>query len=314
MESISSLSNAKINLFLAINGIRSDGFCDVSTIILPIDFGDNMVLSLQKNTSNQGPTIEIRQHYPLKFPEESNTITRAVELFCEQTTIRNFSLRIDIEKKIPIGGGFGGGSSNGAFVLKALNQFYHSPLPKKHLTSLAQKIGTDCPFFIDNCPQIATGRGDILAPIPASFCQNLMNYFALIFCPPFFISTDNAYEKLKQKSPFKQNSSEKVEGIKIEEIKVEETKIEEIFAEKHFQSSPFNAFQRQILNEHTELKMLFDHLYQSDYFPCITGSGSGCFILHREYDALRNAQKIVSEKLGPIPLCKITHFLRAPRP
>lgn len=296
MESISWLSNAKINLFFAINGIRPDGFCDVSSIVLPIDFGDNMVFSLKKNTPNQRPTIEIFQHSPLRFSAESNTITRAVELFCKQTAIRNFSLRIDIEKKIPIGGGFGGGSSNGAFTLKALNQFYHSPLPKEHLTSLAQKIGTDCPFFINNCPQMAMGRGDILSSTPMSFCQNLTNYSLLIFCPPFSISTDGAYGKFKQKPIFTQNSPEK---------------IKEIFTEEHLESLPFNAFQRQILDEHTKLRTLFDHLYQLGYFPCITGSGSGCFILHRECDALREAQRIIFKKLGPIPLCGL---LRAARP
>jgi 4-diphosphocytidyl-2-C-methyl-D-erythritol kinase len=294
MESISWLSNAKINLFFAINGIRPDGFCDISSILLPIDFGDNMVFSLQKNTPIQRLNIEICQHSPLKFPEKSNTITQAVELFCRRTAIRNFSLHVDIEKKIPIGGGFGGGSSNGILALKALNQFYHSPLSEEHLTSLAKKIGTDCSFFINNYPQMAMDRGDVLSPIPASFCQNLTNYFVLIFCPPFSISTGEAYEKFKQRPFFTKNSSKK---------------IKEIFTKKHFESLPFNAFQRQILDEHAPLKTLFDHLYQSGYFPCITGSGSGCFILHREYDALRKAQKIIAQKLGPIPLCEITHFL-----
>jgi 4-diphosphocytidyl-2-C-methyl-D-erythritol kinase len=294
MESISTLSNAKINLFFAINGIDSDDFCEVTSIMAPVSFGDEMTFSLEKNTSTKKPTIEIFQHSSLNFPENNNTITQAIGLFCEQTKIENFSLQIDINKKIPIGGGFGGGSSNGVFTLKALNQLYNSPLSEKYLIAMAKKMGTDCPFFVKNLPQLATKHGEILSPVSVDFHQNLINYCILIFCPRFFISTVEAYKKFKQKPLFIQNSS---------------AKIKEIFSEPHFESLLFNAFQQQILEEHAELKTLFGNLHHLGYYPCITGSGSGCFILHREYGALEEAQKIILKKLGPIPLCEIIHFL-----
>ncbi|MDR1366921.1 MAG: hypothetical protein LBJ13_03395 [Puniceicoccales bacterium] len=294
MESISLLSNAKINLFFAINGIASDSFCNITSIMAPISFGDNMVFSIKKNRSIQNPIIKIFQHSSLKFPEDNNTITRAIELFCAWTSIANFSLRIDVKKKIPIGGGFGGGSSNGVFTLKALNQLYNFPISEEKLTTLTRKMGTDCSFFIKNLPQLATDHGDILTPISTDFHKNLANYFVLIFCPSFFIATDEAYKKFKQKPFFLQNSPEKVKKI---------------FNEKHFESLLSNSFQRQILDEYAELRTLFNRLHYLDYFPCITGSGSGCFILHREYDALEKAQEIIFEQLGFIPLCEIVRFL-----
>ncbi|MDR0418543.1 MAG: hypothetical protein LBH08_03920 [Puniceicoccales bacterium] len=294
MESISLLSNAKINLFFAINGIASDNFCNITSIMAPISCGDNMIFSLEKNTSIQNPIIKIFQHTSLKFPENNNTITRAIELFCTQTNIVNFSLRIDVKKKIPIGGGFGGGSSNGVFTLKALNQLYNFPISEEKLTTLTKKMGTDCSFFIKNSPQLAVDHGDILMPVSTNFHKNLANYFVLVFCPSFFISTDAAYKKFKQKPSFSQNSPEKVKRI---------------FTEKHFESLLSNAFQQQILDEYAELRTLFNYLYYSNYYPCITGSGSGCFILHREYDALRKAQEIIFEQLGLISLCEIVRFL-----
>jgi 4-diphosphocytidyl-2-C-methyl-D-erythritol kinase len=299
MELITLLSNAKINLFFAIEGINSDNFCAVRSIVVPVSFGDNMVFALEKNRSTQNPAVEIVQHSPLKFLEKNNTITRAIGRFCAQTGIGKFSLRVDVRKKIPVGGGFGGGSSNGIFTLKILNQFHNSPLSEEDLMALGKKMGTDCPFFVKNLPQLATGRGDILSPIPESFCQNLTNYSVLIFCPPFSISTEDAYEKFKRNPFFVKDSSKK---------------IKEILVEDHFESLLFNSFQRQILDEHAELRALFGHLHRLGYFPCVTGSGSGCFILHREYGALEKARKIVFEKLGAIPLCEITHFLRATRP
>jgi hypothetical protein len=63
------------------------------------------------------------------------------------------------------------------------------------------------------------------------------------------------------------------------------------------------------LDEHAELRILFDHLHRLGYFPCVTGSGSGCFILHRDRGALEGVRKIIFEKLGPIPLCEIARFL-----
>jgi 4-diphosphocytidyl-2-C-methyl-D-erythritol kinase len=294
MESISVLSNAKINLFFSIDGINPDHFCAITSIMAPLAFGDDMVFSIEKNTSSPKPIIEIFQHSPLKFPPKNNTLIQAVEQFCERTGIDNFSLRVDIEKKIPIGGGWGGGSSNGVFTLKALNRFHNAPLSEEQCISLAQKIGTDCPFFIKNLPQQATGRGEIVSPISMNFCQNLTNYSALIFCPHFSISTEDAYKKFKQKPRPICDAS---------------MKVKKIFAEDHFESLLFNSFQQQILDEHAELKILFNDLYHLGYFPHITGSGSGCFILHRQCDILEKVQKIILKKLGPIPLCKIVHFL-----
>jgi 4-diphosphocytidyl-2C-methyl-D-erythritol kinase len=85
--------------------------------------------------------------------------------------------------------------------------------------------------------------------------------------------------------------------------------VNKIFTEGRWESLLFNAFQGQILDEHGEVAVLFSRLRRSNYYPCVSGSGSGCFILHRRYDALGEAQRIIFEQLGPIPLCEIVRFL-----
>jgi 4-diphosphocytidyl-2-C-methyl-D-erythritol kinase len=193
-----------------------------------------------------------------------------------------------------MGGGFGGGSSNGVFTLRALNQLHQSPVSEEEVIAIAREMGTGCPFFVKSSPQSAMGHGEILSPTPDEYQQNLTHYSALIFCPRFFIATGEAYEQLTQKPFGLQNFTERIKAI---------------FTERNFESLLFNAFQSQLLDEHGELKALFDELRHLGYYPSVTGSGSGCFILHHDYGALAEAQKIIVQKLGPIPLCEIVHFL-----
>ncbi|MDR1590975.1 MAG: 4-(cytidine 5'-diphospho)-2-C-methyl-D-erythritol kinase [Puniceicoccales bacterium] len=291
MESISVLSNAKINLFFAINGIHSDGFCAVSSILLPVDFGDSMTFSLQKNTSPKG--LEIFQHSPLKFPQKNNTIIRAVELFCEQTGIRNFSLRVDVGKKIPIGSGFGGGSSNAICTLKALNQFYNFPLSEEYLTSLAKKIGADCSFFIKNSPQLASGRGEILSPLPIDFGQNITNYSVLLFCPDFSISTQWAYDQFRQNPTFYPDAK---------------TAIQRLLAASEYKKFVYNSFQDLVLKHYPKMKALFSELQNRGHTPCLTGSGSGCFIIHRDKNFLESVRSIILEYLPAPQLLAMATF------
>jgi 4-diphosphocytidyl-2-C-methyl-D-erythritol kinase len=291
MESISAMSNAKINLFFAIDGLAPDGFCAVSSILLPVDFGDSMTFTLQKNTLSE--ELEIFQHSPLQIPEKNNTIAQAVELFREQTGIRNFSLRVDMTKKIPIGGGFGGGSSNAICTLKTLNQLHNAPLSEEHLMALAKKIGTDCPFFIKNSPQLATGRGEVLSPPSINFNKNLTNYSVLLFSPDFSISTQWAYDQFRKNPTFYPDSA---------------AAIHRLLATSEYEKFVYNSFQSLVWEHHPEMKALFSALQNCGHTPCLTGSGSGCFIIHRDKNFLESARPIILKHLPSPRFLTITAF------
>jgi 4-diphosphocytidyl-2-C-methyl-D-erythritol kinase len=296
MESISLLSNAKINLFFSVHGLRPDGYCEVSSIILPVNFGDKLTFS-KIDPPHAPPAIAINmQPFIQNFDKKNNTILTVIDHFQKATGLKNVGLKIDIEKKIPIGGGFGGGSSNAICALNALNALYGNILPPEKYLQIARNIGVDCPFFIRNCPQLATGRGDILQPLPRSFRKILTTYSVLLFCPSFAVSTRAAYDKLKQNLP--NNSIAKIIGQSLPQI-------------NNIENIAHNIFQDFVLDAHPPLKLLFERLQKCGYHPCLTGSGSGCFIIHRDRHFLERAQPIIAEFLGALRLLATTTFRAA---
>jgi 4-diphosphocytidyl-2-C-methyl-D-erythritol kinase len=296
MRSISLLSNAKINLFFSVHGLRPDGYCEVSSIILPVNFGDKLTFS-KIYSPHTSPAIAINLRPPIRdFDVKNNTILTTVNHFRRATGLENIGLKIDVEKRIPIGGGFGGGSSNAICALNALNALYGNALPPEKYLQIARNIGVDCPFFIRNCPQLAAGRGDILRPLPRSFHKTLSAYSVLLFCPNFAISTRAAYDQLKQN---------------LSAYPAAEITDQPLSQIKNIENIAHNIFQDLVLDDHPPLKSLFQWLQKCGYHPCLTGSGSGCFIVHRDRHFLARAEPIIAESLGPLRLLTITTFRTA---
>lgn len=177
-------SPAKINLFLEITGKRPDGYHNLSTLLCCIGLHDSISLSFGKKQ-----TTVTCSH--ANVPEDkTNLAHRAASLFFEHVNISE-GVDIVIDKKIPVGAGLGGGSSNAAAVLKGLNSFYGSPLSDNTLIMLGKSIGADVPFFISGKPAHATGIGDILTP-----CPLLTAYPILLIYPSVPVSTVEVYKKM----------------------------------------------------------------------------------------------------------------------
>lgn len=175
-------SPAKINLGLWVGGVRPDGFHDIVTTLAPLQLHDTVLISpahdlkvtTDSNAAPGGP---------------SNLAHRAAMAFFSATRI-NAGCHIHIHKRIPVGGGLGGGSSNAAIVLKGLNRMFGSPLTTRHLVRLATLIGSDVPFFLVGQPCVARGRGERLRPI------RLPRLTLLLYVPPYPIPTAWAYQAL----------------------------------------------------------------------------------------------------------------------
>lgn len=175
---------AKINLSLDIIKKRSDGYHELKMIMQTVSLYDE--LYIEKNdkiliSSN-------KNHIPL---DNRNLAWRAAELFLNYTNI-NKGCKIHLIKNIPDGAGLGGGSSDAATVLTALNEIYNTHLTEVELLNIAAKIGADVPFFIIKGTCLAEGIGELLTKI-----KNKTNPFVLIYKPAFSISTKWAYENLK---------------------------------------------------------------------------------------------------------------------
>jgi 4-diphosphocytidyl-2-C-methyl-D-erythritol kinase len=150
---------AKINLSLRILGRRSDGFHEIETLIVPISLCDQ----IQIEPRDIGKGIEF-QCDDLSIPTgDDNLVVQAARLFVEKTKISD-GVSIELKKKIPHGAGLGGGSSDAASTLLALNELFDTKLPREALARMAERIGSDVTFFIFQSAAACKGRGELVSP------------------------------------------------------------------------------------------------------------------------------------------------------
>jgi 4-diphosphocytidyl-2-C-methyl-D-erythritol kinase len=184
MRSITLHSPAKINIGLWVGRKRSDGYHEIVTIMVPLEFGDRIVLrKIARGIRVKNTGI------PLNIPEKENLAYRAAELFFATSNIRA-GTEILIQKQIPAGAGLGGGSSNAATVLAGLNRLFDRPLKPPKLFAIARQLGSDVPFFLKGVPCVARGRGEKLRPVSLPMLR------VIIYYPGFSISTAWAYRAL----------------------------------------------------------------------------------------------------------------------
>ncbi|MDR1415892.1 MAG: 4-(cytidine 5'-diphospho)-2-C-methyl-D-erythritol kinase [Prevotellaceae bacterium] len=183
------LSNAKINLGLHVTQKRSDGYHSVETTLFPIGWSDVVEALPSEEFSLRCTGI------PVGVATEENLCARAFRLLQKDFGLPGAD--IFLHKQVPHGAGLGGGSSNAAFVLLALNKIFHLALSQQALAGYAAQLGSDCAFFIYNVPMLATGRGEILQPVAVS----LSGYELLVVKPPLGVSTAEAYAGITPKVP-----------------------------------------------------------------------------------------------------------------
>ncbi|MDG2046034.1 MAG: 4-(cytidine 5'-diphospho)-2-C-methyl-D-erythritol kinase [Halioglobus sp.] len=172
-STLSALSPAKLNLFLHITGRRTDGYHELQTLFQLLDWGDQMVLS-----PNQSGVITLESN-DVGIPLEDNLIVRAAALLQRGT----LGAHITLHKRIPAGAGLGGGSSNGATALLALNRLWDLQLSGPQLQALGTQLGADVPVFVGAHTAWAEGIGEILTPI------ELPERWYLIIVPDCHVST-----------------------------------------------------------------------------------------------------------------------------
>lgn len=184
------LSPAKINLFLYVTGKRPDGYHTVQTLMCGIGLSDEVSISFGKERT----TCDCS--HPGVPSGAGNIAHRAAELFLTRVGKKGDGCResvaISIEKRIPVGAGLGGGSSNAATVLLEMNRHFGCPLSRQTLMAMGATLGADVPFFIYGRPAMARGIGDILEPAPP------IHPFKLVLVyPGVAVSTELVYKNLK---------------------------------------------------------------------------------------------------------------------
>ena len=176
-------AHAEINLSLKILNRRSDGFHEIETLIATISLCDELKIDKQK----QG--IAFRCDDPSVPQGDDNLAVRAANVFFSSTKVKP-SISIELKKGIPHGAGLGGGSSDAAATLLALNQLFQTKLTRDDLAKLGSTIGSDVPFFIFESAAICRGRGELVEPTKLQKRLSI-----LLMKPEFGVASEWAYSR-----------------------------------------------------------------------------------------------------------------------
>ena len=184
---LSHKSHCKINLLLNVVGQRTDGFHELEMLMLPVPIFDRLDFELL------GHGIELTCNQPGIPTDSSNLVCQAAESFAAKAGVTG-GVRVHLEKSIPAEGGLGGGSSNAAATLLALNKLHDQPLGQATLHELAAELGSDVPFFMQSQAAVAKGRGEIIEPVAP--LEALDGKSLLLVRPGFGVPTPWAYHGL----------------------------------------------------------------------------------------------------------------------
>ncbi|MBA4408443.1 MAG: 4-(cytidine 5'-diphospho)-2-C-methyl-D-erythritol kinase [Odoribacter sp.] len=245
--------NAKINLGLHVTEKRPDGFHNLETVFFPVGWCDALEFVIADKFEFVSSGIAI------PGDAETNLVTKAYRLL--QNDYELPELKIHLHKQIPFGAGLGGGSSDGAFMLRMLNKTFNLGLAEEILLKYAAILGSDCPFFILNKPVYATGRGEIM--VETDVCLNGM--FILLVKPPIEVSTAKAFQfVVPQKST-----------ISLPELLR--------FPVQEWKGKVVNQFEQPVFQQYPELGGIMEKLYDlGAVYASMSGSGSCVYGLFNE--------------------------------
>ena len=265
---------AKINLYLKVLDKRPDGFHNLDSVFLALDFGDTLHFEPVSKRGFSEISMEWSNNIEEeRFPAEKNLIFKALSLFKEKTGFSG-GLKIKAEKRIPAGSGLGGGSSDAAAALLALNKIAGLPLSRAELLQLAASLGSDVPFFIYRIPAAKiSGRGEHISPIDAPF-EN----FVLVY-PGFKSDTAASFKLLDNYRKAAASSSDALRNDFLE-----------------CANEPDKSVYYRVISALKEL---------GAYFAGLSGTGSVCFGVFKEKAEAKAAVKTLREDWEFIECCGI---------
>lgn len=254
-------SPAKLNLFLAITGRRADGFHELVSVAAPLDWGDTL-------RAERAEADALTCDDPAVPVDGSNLVLKAAQAFRAASGWAG-GVRFALEKRIPIGAGLGGGSSNAAAALRALNRLAARPLGEAALAEVAASVGSDCALFLHEGPVAMRGRGERVAPLPAPAAARLRGRRVLVFKPAFGISTAWAYGQMAARAPASYLPAADAEARLAAWVRDDGARAEELL---------FNNMEAAAFAKFPALPLLLERLRaEFGLQPRMSGSGSACF-------------------------------------
>lgn len=259
--------NVKINLGLRVKSRRDDGFHELDTIFFPLPICDVLEVVVQENNSTGLPVNFISSGLTIPGNSSQNLCIKAYELLC-----RDFpeipSINMHLHKHIPMGAGLGGGSADGAFTIRLLNEKFNLGLNDDQMIGYALQLGSDCPFFILNKPVSAGGRGEKMSAINC----DLSRFQIMVVHPGLHVSTAEAFRKIIL-HPDAPSCAEVIKR-----------------PVKEWKDNLINDFEEAVFPLLPELAHIKNKLYENGAtYASMTGSGSTFFGLFHELPDINGA-------------------------
>jgi len=280
MEKVVTKAFAKINLSLDVLGKLDNGYHEVQMVMQTVSVFDLVTVSKLRSG------IELSTNLPYLTIDCNNIAYRAAEEFFEYTGIKA-GVRIDISKRIPVGAGLAGGSSNASAVLKAMNKLFGAGLSLKELCKIGIKLGADVPYCILGGTRLAEGIGEKLSPLP-----KLPKCSILLVKPSFSISTKTVYEKIDSYTDYKRPETHKlIAGLRSSDIKM-------------ITAAMGNVLEEVSLSEHPILEKVKEELLTLGAIHAqMSGSGPTVFGIFTNMEDARNAKKELWGKYKTVYIC-----------
>ncbi len=271
---------AKINLSLDVLGQLENGYHEVEMVMQTVSLYDLVTVTKIEDG------IEISTNLPFLPADKNNLAYKAAEEFFNYTKIKP-CVHINISKRIPVGAGLAGGSSNASAVLKALNKLFDTKLSLKKLCELGVKIGADVPYCILGGTRLAKGIGEKLSPLP-----KIPPCHVLLVKPSFSISTKAVYEKIDNVKGYKHPDTQKlIEGIR-------ESDIDKIA------TSMGNVLEEVSLADYPVLSTLKEELLSLGAIGAqMSGSGPTVFGIFKSADDAKAAKEKLWGKYKTVYIC-----------
>ena len=253
---------AKINLGLNITSKREDGYHNLETIFYPVPLTDALEVKLMHDDfpSNEPCDLKITGN-AVDCDEKNNLVVKAYTLLAQDFKLPR--VHTHLVKRIPMQAGLGGGSADGAFMIRLLDERFRLNMGIAEMERYASRLGSDCAFFITTEPSFATGRGEVLEPVNIAE-HNLQGYYIAIVKPAIAVSTREAFKQIICRQP--EHCCRDIVRQPVETWKTVLT----------------NDFEEPAFKQHPELADIKQRLYDlGAVYAQMSGSGSAFFGLFR---------------------------------
>jgi 4-diphosphocytidyl-2-C-methyl-D-erythritol kinase len=242
--------NAKINLGLYVTAKRQDGYHNIESLFLPVSLCD----VLEAIPSNDPGCKLFLKGHQVDGDVGNNLCVRAYDLIQQRFDIPG--IEACLLKNIPLGAGLGGGSADGAFMIRLLNDLFNLGMSIDQMKNLAGLLGSDCPFFIANTQAFVSGRGELLEPVDTGLTGKKL----LIVHPGIHISTAMAYAHILPKSA----------AVDLRQLNVT--------GRQEWQTAVSNDFETYMLKQYPEIAEIKHSLYEMGaFYASMSGSGSSVY-------------------------------------